>query len=274
MRLDETISGIKGGCGRQDFRGGSEGTGATRGAAPFASRRVPGAADAQMEITSGVAELHIEVDRPALARYGLNVTDVRELVEAAIGGAPSRDLIEGQRRFAIVCGCRRIIATTRRACGRSAACRRRAASGSAGPGGAGRRRPRPGNCFARKRPAPHRRAVQRARPRSRQLRRRSAAPRSASELQLPAGLLRSIGAASLRIRSARSHRLMIVLPVSVADHFRAAVRTFDSARQAMLILLQCAVRAGRRHRGAVDPRAESEPFGAPSASSLCSAWRC
>jgi len=51
---------------------------------------VPGAADAQMEIVSGVAELRVEVDRAALARYGLNVSAVRELVEAAIAAARFR----------------------------------------------------------------------------------------------------------------------------------------------------------------------------------------
>jgi cobalt-zinc-cadmium resistance protein CzcA len=55
-----------------------------------------------MEVISGVAELRVEVDRPALARYGLNVSDVRDLMDAAIGGRYISDMIEGQRRFAIV----------------------------------------------------------------------------------------------------------------------------------------------------------------------------
>jgi heavy metal efflux system protein len=63
---------------------------------------VAGAADAQMEIVSGVAELHVEVKRRELARYGLNVTHVREIVETAVGGRHVADMIEGQRRFAIV----------------------------------------------------------------------------------------------------------------------------------------------------------------------------
>jgi cobalt-zinc-cadmium resistance protein CzcA len=55
-----------------------------------------------MEIVSGVAELRIEVDREALARYGLNVSDVRDLMDAAIGGKEVSEQVEGQRRFAIV----------------------------------------------------------------------------------------------------------------------------------------------------------------------------
>jgi cobalt-zinc-cadmium resistance protein CzcA len=42
------------------------------------------------------------VDRGELARYGLNVSEVRGLVEAAIGGRYITDMIEGQRRFDIV----------------------------------------------------------------------------------------------------------------------------------------------------------------------------
>jgi len=55
-----------------------------------------------MEILSGVAELRVEVNRQALARYGLNVSDVRDLMDAAIGGKYVSEMIEGQRRFAIV----------------------------------------------------------------------------------------------------------------------------------------------------------------------------
>jgi cobalt-zinc-cadmium resistance protein CzcA len=44
----------------------------------------------------------VEVDRRALARYGLNVSDVREVVEAAVGGLPVSEMIEGQRRFSIL----------------------------------------------------------------------------------------------------------------------------------------------------------------------------
>src|SRR5205823_1024660 len=47
---------------------------------------VQGAADEQMEITSGVAELSIRPDRSALARYGLNVTDVEEAVGSGGSG--------------------------------------------------------------------------------------------------------------------------------------------------------------------------------------------
>jgi len=102
MRLDETVSGIKADVALKIF---GEDPHTLEQLAERALRvisLVPGAADTQMEIASGVAELRIEVDRAALARYGLNVSAVREAVESAIGGRTISEMVEGQRRFPIV----------------------------------------------------------------------------------------------------------------------------------------------------------------------------
>jgi cobalt-zinc-cadmium resistance protein CzcA len=102
MRLDETISGVKGDVALKIF---GEDPAVLERLAAQALRvltAVPGAADVQMEMTNGVPELRVDVDRQQLARYGLNVADVRETIETAIGGRYVSDLIEGQRRFGIV----------------------------------------------------------------------------------------------------------------------------------------------------------------------------
>jgi cobalt-zinc-cadmium resistance protein CzcA len=102
MRLDEVVSGIKADIALKIF---GEDPRVLEQKAEEALRvisAIPGAADEQMQIVSGVAELRVEVDRSALARYGLNVSDVREVVEAAIGGLPVSEMIEGQRRFDIL----------------------------------------------------------------------------------------------------------------------------------------------------------------------------
>jgi cobalt-zinc-cadmium resistance protein CzcA len=62
---------------------------------------VHGAADPQIELTSGVAELAIRVRRDQLARYGLNVRDVQQAVEAGASGANISEIIEGQKRYAV-----------------------------------------------------------------------------------------------------------------------------------------------------------------------------
>ena len=71
MRLDEVVSGIKADVAVKIF-GEDPRTLETAGRAGACAswRRVPGAADAQMEMLSGVAELRVQVDRDALARYG------------------------------------------------------------------------------------------------------------------------------------------------------------------------------------------------------------
>jgi heavy metal efflux system protein len=89
MRIDETISGVKADLAIKVFGDDFRKLDAIGQQVLRTVTTVRGAADEQMEITSGVAELSVQVDRAALARYGLNVTDVEEAV--ASGG--SGDLI-------------------------------------------------------------------------------------------------------------------------------------------------------------------------------------
>lgn len=102
MRLDEVVSGIKADIALKIF---GEDPAVLEQLAEKALRilsAVPGAADTQMEIISGVAEVRVDADRAALARYGLNISDIRDMVEAAVAGRAVSELIEGQRRFEIV----------------------------------------------------------------------------------------------------------------------------------------------------------------------------
>ena len=66
-----------------------------------ALRGVPGVTDLYVEPVTGGKYLQIDVNRPQLARYGLTVDDVNQVVETAIGGAPVASTVEGRRRFAI-----------------------------------------------------------------------------------------------------------------------------------------------------------------------------
>src|SRR6202166_5370547 len=60
---------------------------------------VRGAADPQIELTSGVAELEVRVRRDQLARYGLNVKDVQQAVEAGASGGHISEIISGRKRY-------------------------------------------------------------------------------------------------------------------------------------------------------------------------------
>ncbi len=62
---------------------------------------IVGAEDVRVEQVAGLTRLDIVPDRRAMARYGLNVRDVNDIVEAAVGGRVATTLIEGQKRFGV-----------------------------------------------------------------------------------------------------------------------------------------------------------------------------
>ncbi len=62
---------------------------------------VAGAADVQMEQISGEAQVVVRADRDEIARYGLNVADVMDVVSMAVGGEAVTDVLDGQRRFSV-----------------------------------------------------------------------------------------------------------------------------------------------------------------------------
>ncbi len=62
---------------------------------------VKGAADIQVDQVSGKPQLKITVDRHAIARYGLNLSDVQQVISTAIGGETAGQIFEGIRRFDI-----------------------------------------------------------------------------------------------------------------------------------------------------------------------------
>lgn len=64
-------------------------------------RTVPGAIDIRIERLTGQQTLQVEIDRSAIARYGINVSDINELIEVAFGGREVSELYEQQRRFSI-----------------------------------------------------------------------------------------------------------------------------------------------------------------------------
>ena len=101
MRMDETVSGVKADLAIKIF-GDDFGPLDALGQQVLRSMSsVSGAADAQVLVTSGVAELSVRVDRAALARYGLNVTDVEEAVSAGGSGDVISTVIDGQRRYTV-----------------------------------------------------------------------------------------------------------------------------------------------------------------------------
>ena len=64
--------------------------------------KIPGAADVKVEQISGLPVLTVKIDRAKISRYGLNVADVQEVIEVAIGGKEAGQVFEGDRRFDLV----------------------------------------------------------------------------------------------------------------------------------------------------------------------------
>ena len=63
---------------------------------------MPGAADTSIEQEADQAQLGIVIDRLRVARYGINVGDVQDVIDLALGGAPITGVFEGDRRFDVV----------------------------------------------------------------------------------------------------------------------------------------------------------------------------
>jgi cobalt-zinc-cadmium resistance protein CzcA len=62
---------------------------------------IPGAEDVKVEQISGAAQLEIVPDRQAVARYKIDMADINELIETAVGGKAATTMVEGQMRFAV-----------------------------------------------------------------------------------------------------------------------------------------------------------------------------
>ena len=65
-------------------------------------REVKGAADVQVDQVTGTPQLVITPDRQAIARYGLNLADVQDVISSAIGGVTAGQIFEGIRRYDIL----------------------------------------------------------------------------------------------------------------------------------------------------------------------------
>jgi len=64
-------------------------------------QQVPGATDLYAERITGAPYMEMTVDRPAADRYGLNVADIQDVIETAIGGKNLTTTIEGRQRFPV-----------------------------------------------------------------------------------------------------------------------------------------------------------------------------
>jgi len=68
-----------------------------------ALQKIPGAADVAIEQEPPFPQLQIIADRARIAQYGLNVADVADMIELAVGGAAVSEIFVGSKSYDIIC---------------------------------------------------------------------------------------------------------------------------------------------------------------------------
>jgi len=101
MTVDELLEGVKAELAVKLFGEDMDVLKQTADAIAATVREVPGAADVQVDQVSGVPQLLIRPDREAIARYGLNLSDVQDVIRTAVGGTEAGTIFEGIRQYNI-----------------------------------------------------------------------------------------------------------------------------------------------------------------------------
>ncbi|MCZ8062801.1 CusA/CzcA family heavy metal efflux RND transporter [Silanimonas sp.] len=102
MRFNELISGVRSDVAVKVYGDDLDVLMTTAQGIESAMTGIDGAADVRVEQTTGLPMLVVDPDREAIARFGLSVDDVQQVVATAIGGTEAGMLYEGDRRAPIV----------------------------------------------------------------------------------------------------------------------------------------------------------------------------
>jgi cobalt-zinc-cadmium resistance protein CzcA len=100
--IDDLIAGIKADLGIKIFGDDLETLDRLATQIETIVAKVPGAADLQREHILGLPQMTIKLKRDVIARYGLNVVDVQDVIESAVAGKVVTDVIEGNKRFGLL----------------------------------------------------------------------------------------------------------------------------------------------------------------------------
>jgi cobalt-zinc-cadmium resistance protein CzcA len=102
MRFNELIAGVRGDVAIKVYGDDFDKMQQTAEQILDVLQGIRGAADAKVEQTAGLPVLTVDIDRDAVARYGLSMADVQDVVAAAMGGREAGLVFEGDRRFDLV----------------------------------------------------------------------------------------------------------------------------------------------------------------------------
>ena len=98
-RVDEMVTGVRSDIAVKVFGDDLDQLKKVAGQIGKVAQSLQGAQDLRIERISGQQYLSIEIDRQAIARLGINVADVNDLLETAVGGKVATEIFEGERRF-------------------------------------------------------------------------------------------------------------------------------------------------------------------------------
>lgn len=102
LRFNELISGVRSDVAVKVFGDDMDQLNAAAAKIAAVLGGLEGAAEVNVEQTTGLPMLTVDIDREKAGRHGLNLQDVQQLVATATGGAHAGTLFEGDRRFSIV----------------------------------------------------------------------------------------------------------------------------------------------------------------------------
>jgi heavy metal efflux system protein len=102
LRVSELISGVRSDIAIKLFGDDMETLKRTAEKIGRVVSKVEGAEDVKVEQVTGLPQLQIKPDRASIARYGINVEDVNDLVESVMAGKSAGQVFEGEQRFNLV----------------------------------------------------------------------------------------------------------------------------------------------------------------------------
>ena len=102
MRFNELIAGVRSDVAVKVFGDDLETLDLLAGEVEHVLSGVPGASDVGVEQVTGLPVLTLELNRKLMARLGLNVSAVQDVIAIAIGGKSAGQVFEGDRRIELI----------------------------------------------------------------------------------------------------------------------------------------------------------------------------
>ncbi|HHT9110778.1 MAG TPA: efflux RND transporter permease subunit [Candidatus Brocadiaceae bacterium] len=101
-RFNELMAGVRSDLAVKVFGDDMESLLETGGKIAMVLKKIRGASDVKVEQITGLPVLTIQVNRKEMARYGLNISDVQDMIGIAVGGKDAGKVFEGDKRFELI----------------------------------------------------------------------------------------------------------------------------------------------------------------------------